>query len=93
MPTLSILLLALRLAEPAAPQLIAVKVGKLIDPKSGTVASGSVIVVENGKVKAVGPTVAVPAGAQVIDLSDMTVLPGLMDCHTHLVGDRDDADP
>ena len=94
MPTLSVLLLALRLAEPAPPPVIAVKAGKLIDPKSGTVASGAVIVIENGKIKAVGPSVAVPAGAQVIDLSDRTVLPGLIGLHTHLVGDYvNDADP
>src|SRR5262249_47213074 len=76
---------ALRAAEP--PVVVAVKSGRLIDPKSGSVSSGSVILIENGRIKAVGPTVAIPAGAQVIDLSALTVLPGLMDCHTHLVGD------
>ena len=83
---------ALRAAEP--PALVAVKAGRLIDPKSGSVSSGSVILIENGRVKAVGPSIAVPAGAKVVDLSGMTVLPGLMDCHTHLVGDyADNADP
>jgi imidazolonepropionase-like amidohydrolase len=83
---------ALRAAEP--PALVAVKAGRLIDPKSGSVSSGSVILIENGRVKAVGPSIAVPAGAKVFDLSGMTVLPGLMDCHTHLVGDyADNADP
>src|SRR5262245_31760019 len=79
-------------AEP--PALVAVKAGRLIDPKSGSVSSGSVILIEKGRVKAVGPSLAVPAGAQLIDLSALTVLPGLMDCHTHLVGDYvHDKDP
>jgi len=74
--------------------IVAVRAGRLIDPASGTVTSGSVVLVEKGRVTAVGPSVAIPAGARVIDLSGMTVLPGLMDCHTHLVGDYvDDKDP
>ena len=93
MRVLSVLLLALRLAEPATSQLIAVRAGKLIDPKSGTVASGAVIVIEDGKVKAVGPTVAVPADAQVIDLSDMTVLPGLISCPRLVASYVNDLDP
>ena len=70
-----------------SPGIVAVRAGRLIDPASGTVTSGSVVLVEKGRVTAVGPSVAIPAGARVIDLSGMTVLPGLMDCYTHLVGD------
>jgi len=77
-----------------SPGIVAVRAGRLIDPASGTVTAGSVVLVEKGRVTAVGPSVAIPAGARVIDLSGMTVLPGLMDCHTHLVGDYvDDKDP
>ena len=82
------------LASAAEPVVVAVKTGRLIDPKAGTVVSGSVILIENGRVKAVGSGLAIPAGAKVIDLSGLTVLPGLIDCHTHLVGDYvNDSDP
>jgi len=83
---------ALRAAEP--PTLTAVKTGRLIDPKAGNVVPGAVVLIENGRVKAVGPSLAIPAGATIIDLSGLTVLPGLIDCHTHLVGDyAHDSDP
>lgn len=68
----------------ASGQLIAIKAGKLVDPETGTTAANQVILVENGKIKSVGPNIQIPAGATVIDLSSSTVLPGLFDAHTHL---------
>jgi imidazolonepropionase-like amidohydrolase len=82
------------LVSAAEPVVVAVRAGRLIDPKAGKVVQGAVVLIENGKVKAVGPGLAIPPDAKVIDLSSMTVLPGLMDCHTHLVGDYvNDKDP
>lgn len=61
----------------------AVKAGRLLDPETGTVATNQVILIEGEKIKAVGPNLAIPAGAAVIDLSKLTVMPGLVDAHTH----------
>ncbi|HXV91557.1 MAG TPA: amidohydrolase family protein [Gemmatimonadales bacterium] len=71
-------------ALPSPAQVTAIRAGRLVDPEAGTVAANQVILVENGKFTAIGPDVAVPAGATVIDLSDLTVLPGLVDAHNHL---------
>jgi imidazolonepropionase-like amidohydrolase len=78
--------LALAAAFPALPpaQVTAIRAGRLVDPEAGTVAADQIILIEHGRFTAVGPDVAVPAGAAVIDLSDLTVLPGLVDAHNHL---------
>jgi len=89
LPTLALLLSV----APAAAQVTAIRAGRLVDPEAGTVASDQIILVEDGMITAVGPDVAVPAGAEVVDLSDATVLPGLIDAHVHLcLGVRLDRD-
>jgi imidazolonepropionase-like amidohydrolase len=70
--------------QPAGPQKItAIRAGRLIDPETGTAAANQIIVIEGERIRDVGPTVAIPPGAEVIDLSRMTVLPGFVDAHTH----------
>jgi imidazolonepropionase-like amidohydrolase len=80
-------------ATAAWGQVTVIKAGRLIDPDTGTVAADQVIVVRDRKIEAVGKGVAIPPGAKVIDLSGMTVLPGLIDCHTHVADGNGDGDP
>ena len=69
---------------PAQPQVTAIRAGRLVDPEAGRTLTNQIILVENGRFTQVGENVAIPAGAQIIDLSDLTVLPGLVDAHNHL---------
>ena len=71
-------------ATTANAQVTAIRAGRLIDPENGSISTNQTILVENGKFTAIGPSVAIPQGAQVVDLSSLTVLPGLVDSHNHL---------
>ena len=77
----------------AGAQVTVVRAGRLIDPDSGTVLTNQVIMIKDGKVQAVGRELALPADAKVIDLSNKTVLPGLIDCHTHVADGQSDGEP
>ena len=71
-----------------------IRAGRLVDATSGQVLSGRSLMVQGGRITAVQPIdAAPPAGAQVIDLSRETVLPGLIDVHVHLTGNAEDAGP
>src|ERR1035441_7047273 len=85
----------LRPVSKSAPVITYIRAGKLFDSTSDTVRENVVIVVEGERIKSVEPAanVQIPAGAKVIDLSKSTVLPGLIDCHTHLGARADRYDP
>ncbi|HZM97809.1 MAG TPA: amidohydrolase family protein [Pyrinomonadaceae bacterium] len=70
-------------AQTAAP-ITAIKAGRLIDPETASATSNQVILIEGERIKAVGANLTIPAGATIIDLSKLTVLPGLVDAHTHM---------
>jgi imidazolonepropionase-like amidohydrolase len=74
-------------------QLTAIRAGRLIDPDSGTVLTNQVILIKDRKISAVGASLPIPPNATVIDLSGKTVLPGLIDCHTHVADGHSDGEP
>jgi imidazolonepropionase-like amidohydrolase len=72
-------------AQPQAAETVAVRAGRMFDPRSGTVRTNQVIVIRGDRIADVGPNVLIPASARVIDLSRATVLPGLIDTHLHVM--------
>ena len=80
-------------ATAAAAQVTAIKAGRLVDVDSGTLLTDQVILIRDSRITAVGKSLAIPADAAVIDLSAMTVLPGLIDCHTHLADGAHETEP
>jgi len=61
-----------------------IKAARMFDGKSGKITSPGVVVVTDGKIRAAGAGASVPAGAEVVDLGDATLMPGFIDAHTHL---------
>ena len=72
------------IGTPTPDGVVAIKAGKVVDPETGKAAANQIILVEGRRIKEIGPNVAIPSGAKVVDLSRATVLPGLFDAHTHL---------
>jgi imidazolonepropionase-like amidohydrolase len=75
---------------PPAPREIAVRAGRMFDSKTGQMLANQVVLLFGERITAVGPEsqVKIPRGAQVIDLSQAAVLPGLIDGHTHMFNAR-----
>jgi imidazolonepropionase-like amidohydrolase len=73
----------------SASSITLLKARRLLDPRTGNVLSPAAVLIENNKVKEVGvpSKVETPPGASIIDLGDATLLPGLIDSHTHLLID------
>ena len=71
-------------AQVPSPHVTAIRAGRLLDPEAGRLLPNQIIIVEGTRIREVGAGLAIPAGAEVIDLSNATVMPGLVEAHNHL---------
>lgn len=88
-----VLVLVAILAGQAGAQVTVVRAGRLIDPESGNLLRDQTIIIRGDKVAEVGTGLTIPKDAKIIDLSQMTVLPGLIDCHTHVADGQGSGEP
>src|SRR5262245_12382183 len=67
-----------------ASQVIAIRAGRLFDAKAGTLLNNQIVLIRGDRIADIGSAVQIPQGARVIDLSNATVLPGMVDAHVHV---------
>ena len=97
-PFRNLLVLAVALAgtqglQAQASDALLVRAGHVIDVESGKVLDNQLILIEKGRITAIGPTTDVTANTPQLDWSAYTVVPGLMDMHTHVADEGPYADP
>src|SRR3982751_5845724 len=63
---------------------VAIRAARMLDVSHGQLINDAIILVEGDHVTAVGSKLLIPQGARIIDLGDRTILPGLIDAHTHI---------
>jgi len=85
----AVAIFATQLAAQSLSPITLIKAGRLLDPRSGNVLAPTAVIIKDGKIKEVGPPAKVqaPSGTNIIDLGSATLLPGLIDSHTHLLMD------
>jgi len=88
--TLAIAALAFAPVMNAAAEDVAIRAGRLLDVRSGQFIDKPVVLIKGDRIEAVGSNLAIPAGLKVIDLGTATLLPGMMDMHTHITGNPED---
>jgi len=87
----SILLCACAAAPTHAAEITAVKAAHMVDVRNGALIDDAVILISGERITAAGSKLAIPANATIIDLGNKTLLPGLIDAHTHITGSPEDA--
>ena len=73
-------------------QVIAIRAGRLFDARTGSLAANQIVLIRGDRIVDVGPSVAIPPDARVIDLSAATVMPGMIDAHVHVYPQDDFTD-